>query len=86
MNNTTGFYFAGHEPLLGRAGINLRYEHIKPSDILQAMREIEYIYKRKFGYECVKVIRNKNDPLLVDVYVIPTKLYAHNYYTPYNCM
>lgn len=73
-----GFLFSGHETIFGRAGLGFHEDDITPNDYIDAMKEIEDLYKRKYGYWCVRVIRNKNDPLMCDVWVIPNAPYATN--------
>jgi hypothetical protein len=81
MENTEGkFMFSGHETLFGRVGLWVRPEHMTEKDALGAMKEIEDLYKHKYGYKCVRVLRNKNDPLMVDVYVIPNRAKSCRYY------
>ena len=79
MNNQ-GFLFSNHETLYGRAGLYLQKEHMTVKDVVDAMKEIEELYKETYGYKCVKVIRNRNDPLMVDVYVIPNNSNYCKYY------
>ena len=63
------FYFSHQEVLFARAGILVSVDDITPSDVVKAMKEVEEYQKRKYGYECVRVVRNKHDPMMVDVYV-----------------
>jgi hypothetical protein len=75
-SRTQPFLFSHQEVLFARAGLYIRINQITPSNVVSAMREIEEYQTKKYGYDCVKVIRNKNDPMMVDVYVkrarIPT--------------
>lgn len=71
MSETRKFYYSSTEPIFGRAGLYLRKEHLMPQDYIDGMKEVEELYKQKYGYECVRVVRNQNDPLMCDVWVIP---------------
>jgi hypothetical protein len=79
MDTTGGFMFSGHENIFGRAGL-LVEEHLTPQDYLDAFKEIENLYKMKYGYKCVRVVRSKTDPLMCDVWVIPNRAYAKTIY------
>lgn len=85
MNNQPdgGFMFAAHEVIFGRAGIFLRVEHLQPHDYIYALKEIENLYRYKYGYKCVRAIRSKTDPLMCDVWVIPNK--EHNTHGNFLC-
>ena len=74
MNTENKFMFSGHESLFGRAGVDLYLEHMSAKDVENAMKEIEDMYKYRYGYKCVRVLRNINDPFIVDVYVVPKKI------------
>ena len=63
------FYFSHQEVLFARAGILVDVDDITPGDVVKAMKEVEEYQKKKYGYECVKVVRNRYDPMMVDVYV-----------------
>ena len=69
MNKKTTFLFSHQEVLFARAGIYVRMNQVTPRDVTSAMLEIEEYQKKKYGYDCVKVVRNRNDPMMVDVYV-----------------
>jgi hypothetical protein len=77
LKNRSTFLFSHQEVLFARAGLYIRMNQVTPSDVITSMREIEEYQKRTYGYDCVKVVRNRNDPMMVDVYVkrkLPTTI------------
>ena len=72
-NHNDQFMFAGHEHIFSRVGLLTTLDDLQPHHYIDSLREIENLYKHKYGYKCVQAIRSKTDPLMCDVWVIPNK-------------
>jgi len=74
------YLFLGYEVLYGRVGLDLKLDNMSLQDQTERIKEIKQIYKDTWGYEDVLIKKDKNDPLMVMIYVKPNKPYGINYY------
>ena len=76
--NQGKYYFFGYESIYGRVGVDLHLKHMNERNKQIALKEIEQIYKDRWGYKNVIVKPDPNDPYICQVFVMPNKPYGNN--------